>query len=259
MTSYQGTPCWYELGTTDLEAAGQFYRSVLDWSVTDSGMPGFAYHLAAAPDGVSVAGMMSNAGQEGAPPPNWVVYFGCDDCDATVEAISAAGGRVLVAAADIPGTGRYAICADPQGAVFGILQPAPMESEPQGRAFDQSAPGHGNWHELMSSDPEAGFAFYSQLFGWGKGETMDMGEMGIYQLFSDRGTDIGGMMGLGDSTVSMWLPYFGTPGVEEGLNRITQAGGTVVAGPHEVPGGAFIVVAQDPQGAFFALVGPQSG
>lgn len=256
--SFHGTPCWYELGTSDLSAAGRFYAAVLDWTVADSGMEGMEYHLTTAPDGGMVAGLMSNADQAGPPPPNWLIYFACDDADATAAAITEAGGGVLVAPMDIPGTGRYAVCTDPQGAAFGILQPLPMESEPQSRAFDQNLPGHGNWHELMSTDPVAGFDFYSGLFGWTKGQPMDMGDMGTYQLFQDRGVDIGGMMGLGDSPVPTWLPYFGTRGAEGAVQRIQGADGTVHHGPAEVPGGAFIVVAQDPQGAWFAVVGPKS-
>lgn len=256
--TYHGLPCWYELGTTDIPAASEFYHSVLDWSIADSGMEGVSYHLANAPDGVGVAGMMDTAGQEGAPPPNWLIYFGCADCDATAAAVTAAGGTIIVPPSDIPGTGRFSVCFDPQGAAFGILQPAPMEAPPQGSAFDQSAPGHGNWHELMSSDPEAGFAFYADLFGWTKGETMPMGEMGNYQLFQHGGTDIGGMMGLGNSPVSAWLPYFGTPGVQEAIGRIQAGGGAIQHGPTDVPGGAYIAVATDPQNAFFAVVGPKN-
>ena len=81
--------------------------------------------------------------------------------------------------------------------------------------------------------------------------------MGTYQVFSHDGTDIGGMMGLGNSPVPAWLPYFGTNGVEAAMERIKAAGGKVAHGPMEVPGGAFIAIAQDPQGAWFAVVGPK--
>src|SRR5690606_29931302 len=104
-----------------------------------------------------------------------------------------------------------------------------------GGAFDQSKPGHGNWNELMSSDPAAGFAFYSGLFGWTKGDAMDMGEMGTYQLFRRNGADIGAVMGLGDSPVPAWLPYFGVAGtVTDAAAAIVSAGGRVHHGPVEV-------------------------
>lgn len=261
---YQGNPCWYELGTGDLEAARAFYAGVLGWQVADAGMKDFTYLLARS-GGDMVAGMMSLAGQEAAPPPNWLIYFAVDDCDRTAGEITRAGGRVMRGPADIPGTGRFAIAADPQGAVFGILEPD-MDGMSAGDvaraergegAFDQAKEGHGNWHELMTTDPAAGFDFYAGLFGWTKGEAMDMGLMGTYQLFRHKGTDIGGMMGLGTAPMPVWLPYFGANGIVEAIGRVKAAGGTIAHGPVEVPGGAFIAACTDPQGAWFALVGPR--
>lgn len=260
--SYHGRPCWYELGTSDLDAAAAFYGRILGWRVADSGMEGFDYRLAQS-DGDMVAGMMSNAGQQGSPPPNWVIYFAVEDCDGTAAAVRAKGGAVYKQPDDIPGTGRYAVVADPQGAVFGLLQPdmsgmseAEIAKAEEGGAFNQNKAGHGNWNELMTPDPAAGLAFYSDLFGWTKGEAMDMGAMGVYQLVRHEGADIGAVMGLGDAPVPAWLPYFGVDGaVTKIVEAIASAGGTVHHGPVEVPGPAYIAVAQDPQGAWFAVVG----
>lgn len=263
--SYHGNPCWYELGTSDLHAAGDFYGSILGWKVEDSGMEGFAYHLASS-DGDRVAGLMSNAGQPGDPPPNWLIYFAVDDCNQAAAGIEASGGKILKEPDDIPGTGRYSVVADPQGAVFGLLQPDISQMSEADRAkaasgegaFDQKKAGHGNWNELMSSDPQAGFEFYAGLFGWTKGQAMDMGAMGTYQLFRHKGADIGAVMGLGTSPVSAWLPYFGVNGsVTKRVEAIRRAGGQVHHGPSEVPGPAYIAVAQDPQGGWFAIVGPE--
>lgn len=262
--SYQGNPCWYELGTGDLDAARAFYARVLGWDIEDAGMKDFTYLLARSGSDM-VAGMMSLEAQEFAPPPNWLIYFAVDNCDRTAEAIAAAGGKVTRGPAEIPGTGRFAIAADPQGAVFGILQPdmTGMSPEDVARAdrgegaFDQRKAAHGNWHELMSSDPAAGFSFYAGLFGWTRGEAMDMGPMGTYQLFRHKGADIGAMTGLGNAPMPMWLPYFGANGIVAAISRVAASGGAVAHGPVEVPGGAFIAVCTDPQGAWFALVGPK--
>lgn len=191
--SYHGTPCWYELGTSDLKAAVNFYGAILGWDVADSGMAVFEYHLAKSDDDM-VAGMMSNARQHGNPAPNWLIHFAVNDCDKAAADIKAAGGQIYKEPNDIPGTGRFAVVADPQGAVFGVLQPdmsqmsAPQRTRAeQGGAFNQNKSGHGNWNELMSTDPQAAFAFYSRLFGWSKGEAMNMGAMGVYQLLHHRG------------------------------------------------------------------------
>lgn len=262
--SFHGNPCWYELGTTDLDGAGAFYGRIFGWQVVDSGMEGFDYRLAQS-DGDMVAGMMARPGGQDAPPPAWLIYFAADDCDRTAAAIAAAGGAICQPPADIPGTGRFAVATDPQGAAFGVLQPdmsAMSEAERAAAAahapFDQSKAGHGNWNELMTSDPVAGFAFYAGLFGWTKGETMGMGAMGAYQLIRRDGVDIGAMMGLGEAPVPAWLPYFGVDGrVSATIEAIDAAGGAVRHGPVEVPGPAFIAVAQDPQGAWFAVVGAE--
>lgn len=257
-TPTQGTPCWYELGTTDLAAAADFYHAVLGWTVADSGMEGFDYHLATAPDGGMVAGMMSLGDQQDGPPTNWSIYLTVDDCDATVRSFLDRGGAVLQEPADVPGTGRFAIVSDPQGAVLGLMQPAPMEGAPETTpAFDQQTAGHGNWHELMTTDARSAFQFYADLFGWTESQTLEGGDMGPYLIFEHRGTALGGIMGLGDAPSPAWLPYFGTDEVAPAIERITAAGGTVHHGPIEVPGGAFIAVANDPQGAWFALVGPR--
>lgn len=262
--SHHGNPCWYELATGGghLKAAEDFYGKILGWRITDSGMEGFDYHLAKAGDDM-VAGMMTMPEAVSGMPPFWMIYFSVDDADAFVADAKAAGASVHKDPQDVPGTGRFAILADPQGAAFGILQ-ADMsgmseaniaKTEAGGGAFDQSKAGHANWNELMSTDPEAGFAFYSKMFGWTKGDAVPMGEMGVYQLVRHGEVDIAGMMGLGQSPVPNWLPYFGVAGVSDSIEAITKAGGTVHHGPMEVPGGAYIAIAQDPQGAWFAITG----
>lgn len=257
MTRVHGHPVWFDLATArgDLDAAGAFYRRVLDWQVADSGMEGFAYHLATV-DGAPVAGLMEMPDDMAGMPPAWTIHFGVNDADKAAADIRAAGGRVVREPADIPGTGRFAICADPQGAPFGILCPDPMEDGGAAQAFDPQKAGHGNWMELATTDPDAGFDFYAGLLGWRKSTAMDMGEMGQYQMFSHDGADIGGMMALGTAPQPRWLVYFGVNGMNPAASRITAAGGTVRHGPAPVPGDAHIVIATDPQGAWFAMVGP---
>lgn len=261
---FQGNPYWYDLTTTpgDLAAAGAFYGKVLGWQTTDAGMPGFTYHLATAGDEM-VAGLMEMPAATSGMPPMWMIYFAADDLDKTIAEATAAGATVHSPAAEIPGTGRFAILADPQGAAFGLMEPdmsqmseADREKAGTTGAFDQKKPGHGNWNELMTSDPAAALGFYSGLFGWTKGQAMDMGADGTYQLIRRNGGDIGAIQGLGNAPAPVWLPYFGVgKPLTEVVAIIADAGGTVHHGPVEVPGPAWIAIASDPQGAWFAVVG----
>jgi predicted enzyme related to lactoylglutathione lyase len=86
---------------------------------------------------------------------------------------------------------------------------------------------------------------------------MDMGPMGTYQLFktSAGGESIGGIMTKPPNIPApFWTYYFQVDGIQAAAARITAAGGSVINGPMEVPGGSWVVQALDPQGAMFALV-----
>lgn len=256
--THHGSPCWYELSTMPgkLAEAGEFYAKVLGWTFADAGMEGFTYHLASI-GGEMVAGAMDMPPDVAGMPPMWMIYFAVDDADRAVEDMVAAGATVHRPVAQIPGTGRFAILADPSGAGFGILEPAPMPGGGAGTAFDQAKAGHGNWNELSTADPKAAMAFYGKVLGWTPGQSLDMGAMGTYDLFRWQDRDIGGMMGLAPGMPgAAWLPYFGANGVAPAMERIRAAGGEILHGPQEVPGGAFIAQARDPQGAHFAIVGP---
>ena len=119
-------------------------------------------------------------------------------------------------------------------------------------------PGHVGSHELYASDWESAFAFYAGQFGWTKATSVDMGPMGTYQLFAAGGDPIGGMMTKPQSMPSpAWQYYFNVGEIDAAVARVTSNGGQVLHGPHEVPGGSWIVQAMDPQGAMFALVAPR--
>ncbi|WP_372800815.1 VOC family protein [Paracoccus seriniphilus] len=259
MSKMHGRPIWYELAGTSAQRkqTEDFYSQLLGWDVQDSGMEGFSYRLARS-KGDMVAGMMDMPAEAGDMPPFWMTYFAVENADVAASAAAKAGASLHRPPADIPGTGRFAILVDPQGAAFGILQPEEMKDEPAGTAFDQDKPGHGHWHELMTTDPQAALTFYGDVLGWSKSIEVPMGSEGIYHLFSHDGQDIGGMQGMAHAPHPMWLPYFGVNSVRNAVDRISALDGTVIHGPQEVPGGGFIAIALDPQGAMFAIVGPES-
>ena len=238
--------CWYELVTTDHDAAQAFYGKVAGWDVTDAGLGDRRYSILSA-NGSPLGGLVAMDVQR----PFWLGYVAVEDVDAYAHKVTAAGGSIHRAPEDIPDVGRFCVVADPQGASFvlfkgnGVQPPLPA----------QFTPGSMTWHELHTSDQEGAFAFYSGLFGWEKGEGLDMGPMGIYQMISIDGATIGAMMTDSQAPHPYWLYYIGTADIDASVARIGEAGGAVMMGPHEVPGGAWIVVGSDPQGGMFAVVG----
>ncbi len=245
---------WYELMTSDPEAAGDFYRRVIGWSLTPYEGSAGAYTLLGAGE-ASVGGIMkipAEACHAGAGPA-WTGYVHVGDVDGTAKRIEEAGGTVLRAPDDIATVGRFAVVADPGGAVFQLLAPAPSEGGDPPLA-EPWAPGTIGWRELYSgAGQDAAFAFYSSLFGWETIEELDMGPMGKYRIFGKDGVQAGGMMDKPPHVPrSTWTFYVCVDGIDAATSRIREAGGTIAMGPHEVPGGNWIVHAVDPQGAAFA-------
>ncbi len=139
------------------------------------------------------------------------------------------------------------------GAAFMLFKGSSDEAPPNAAP---GTPGHVGWHELHAGDGPAAFGFYSGLFGWTADRAMDMGEMGVYQLFAAGGPAIGGMMTkMPDVPAPNWLYYFNVDAVEPAMERVKQGGGQVLNGPMEVPGPMWIAQCIDPQGAMFAMVG----
>lgn len=246
---------WYELMTTDTAAAEEFYRAVIGWRTRDAGMPGLKYTLLSVGE-VQMGGMMAlpqeacNAGAQ----PGWMGYLAVDDADASVARIRQAGGSVLRAPEDIPGIGRFAVVADPHGASFIVMKG--FSDEPPTRPASDT-PGHVGWHELQAGNLEAALAFYQSQFGWTQAEAVDMGPIGLYQLFATGGPAVGGMMAkMPEAPAPFWLYYFNVAAVDAAVAKVMQLGGQVLMGPQQVPGGSWIVQCTDPQGALFAIVGP---
>ncbi|HLH26741.1 MAG TPA: VOC family protein [Chloroflexota bacterium] len=254
MSDTHGRFVWYELMTTDLAAARAFYTQVVGWQARDSQMPGMEYWMFEA-GGTPVAGLMAqpeDVRQAGAPP-SWNGFVAVDDVDAAAAKVTASGGTLHVPPRDIPNVGRFAIMADPQGAVLGLLKAANPD---QGPRPQEPGAGRVGWHELYAVDQASVFASYAGLFGWQKEEAMDMGPMGVYQTFGLGGQMIGGMMNKPpEMPVAHWNYYFGVDSIEAAIERVKAAGGQVVFGPQEVPGGAFVMMGIDPQGGSFALLG----
>jgi len=113
--------CWNELATNDTARATEFYTNLFDWTTNVQQMGPMEY--TSFMNGARPAGGMYKLPPEMASvPPNWMVYFAVADCDATAEKAGSLGAHMLAPAMDIPGTGRFSILADPQGAAFGIIK-----------------------------------------------------------------------------------------------------------------------------------------
>jgi len=254
---------WYELMTSDRAAAEAFYAKVVGWTLSPFGPPDDPYMIVEA-GGRGVGGIMTippEAAAQGLKP-GWVGYIHAADIDAAVEKVRAGGGKVHREPTPIPTVGRFAVCADPQGTMFNLLQPESSEEVPP---VPMGTIGGVDWHELHSSDWKGGLDFYAAQFGWSATDAMDMGPMGTYQMFAmepvsgptECGVTVGGMMNDPQAPHPYWAFYFHVDDIDDAQARLTANGGSVLFGPQEVPGGAWIINALDPQGAMFSIAGPR--
>ena len=249
-TSFAGRMLWYELLTTDMKAAEQFYSNVVGWTVAPFEGSPQPYDMWMRDGSVPVGGVMTIPDGMNFPP-FWMMYVGVRKLEDAVSQIEKLGGSALSEVIDVPGVGRMRAMNDPQGATFSVYEPASPPDNPEA----EPQLGDVSWHELYATDAEAALKFYTTLFGWRPTTSMDMGEMGKYHMFG-RSIELGGMMNKMPQMAQVpphWGLYFRVPDVHAAAERVKAGGGQVLNGPMEVPGGDWIVNCMDPQGAAFSL------
>ncbi|HUQ62263.1 MAG TPA: VOC family protein [Acidimicrobiales bacterium] len=119
-----GTFGWNELASRDLAAARDFYSAVFGWGISEEASSDTAAIFTV--DGRVVCGAHTAGEHEF---PAWSVWFGADDCDASVAKATELGGKVLMPPNDMD-FGRGAVVADPHGAAFGLASVKPEALAP---------------------------------------------------------------------------------------------------------------------------------
>jgi predicted enzyme related to lactoylglutathione lyase len=233
---------WYDLMTNDVEAAARFYGAVFGWEARDAGSGSGGYRLLLGETGL-VGGLMLAPADAHASPPAWLGHIGVKDVDGAAARVKAAGGAVLRAPLDIPdGVGRFAVAADPEGAVFLLFCPGKADTPAGGSAESGELGGSGRstgshsavvWRELHAGDMAKTLKFYTAVFGWTKGGVHGLGEMGEYWTIAADGQPVGGLM-TKRIGAPRWMYSFGVDGVRAAVERVEAAGGTVGMGPREV-------------------------
>ena len=116
-----GSLCWVDLVTGDAERARRFYSDVFHWRIMPGENDPSGYlHIK---NGETFIGGIPPAGPRPGVPPHWLLYFLTSDCDASVDKAKSLGAKVHYGPETMENVGRWAVVADPQGAVFAIFQP----------------------------------------------------------------------------------------------------------------------------------------
>jgi predicted enzyme related to lactoylglutathione lyase len=254
MADWRGRYLWYELHTTDPKAAQDFYTKLLGWGLETSSVAGIPYTMWTR-GGTPIGGVMPLAAEarQAGVPSHWLTYIGTPDVDATVAQAKKKGAQVHVPPQDIPTQGRFAVLADPHGVMFAVYKPLREPAPPRAPEL-----GDCTWHEIAAGDDKQAFEFFSSLFGWEKhGPGHDMGPLGKYQEYGLPGIPYP-LGGIYKRPADMPAPphimlYFSVADVGPKAAQVKALGGQIVNGPMEVPGGDYIAICGDPQGAAFTL------
>ena len=242
---------WHDLMTADLEGSLDFYTRLFGWQRRPWDMGGGqSYEMLFAGD-IGIGGAVKLAPGDNVPA-HWIGYLAVESVDRACEQAAAMDGTTCVPPTDIPTVGRFAVVEDPTGAVFSPFTPLPGSTQPE-----PSSPPAGTvaWNELMTSDPATAGAFYAALTGWTRSE-MDMGEMGVYNLFRRGDTNAAGMMQLpADAPMrSHWLPYVAVAGCDASAAHAAELGGTILVPPTDIQDWGRFSIIMDPASAVFGVI-----
>ena len=248
-----GNFVWWELLTKDVKAAIDFYGEAVGWKTQPFTEGGGNYTMWVGREGSfgGVMGLPPQAAKMGAPP-HWMGSVKVTSADETAALAMKLGGKLHKPVWSIPNVGKVAVLGDPQGGGFCAIEP----SSDMMKAADPKVEGNVCWNELVTTDDQAAWAFYSQLFGWTSVKEIDMGPMGTYRIYAKGEKQLGGVMKQppGMDMPPSWVFYFVTNDLDAVVARNTRLGAKVVHGPADVPGGGRIVNLFDPQGAIFAFL-----
>jgi len=240
---------WFELVSRDPKKAQSFYGDVLGWKVQAFPMGDQSYEMIFAGDTMIGGYATPKTDRQ---PSHWISYVSVDDVDAAVKAAAANGGKVVDAPYEIPGVGRTARIADPQGAEICPFKNAtgdpPDENASQGRFF---------WNELHTSDPAKALAFYAKVVGF-TSRAMDMGPGGTYHILEKNGVGRGGATEhMAPGARPHWLPYVFVDDPDATIAKARKLGATIQIGPEDIPGVGRFGVFHDPTGAVLAVMKPR--
>jgi hypothetical protein len=251
---FPGKFIWADLFTPDPAAAQAFYTGLLGWEATTierTTTSGTHSYIVMSNGGEPVVGIAHRPSRmKDVVPGRWVGYVSVPDVAKALATATAAGGRVLFPAKDLPKRGTQAILVDPEGAELGVLHSSsgdPGEYE--------SDPGDLVWAQLFAGDPAAEGSFYSSVASWEVMPDTRSDRQNVFVLASG-GYSRASVAPLPPRPQARpgWLLFVRVADVKAAAAKAASIGGRVLVAPSEAPTGYWRAVIADPTGAVIGLV-----
>ncbi len=242
-----GKVVWADLVTDDARQVVEFYSELFKWEFRN-----YSGYLIAFRDDRPLAGVFQRERPAGSDAkPRWFGYISVKDVQRAARAVTGTGGRVLAAPARQPNRGEQAVCADPEGALFGLLKSS--SGDPEDFEAD---PGEWIWIQLLSRDGRRAADFYRAVAGYEVVENTAAGRPNEFVLTAD---------GFARATVRTipadkpdvqpnWLPFVRVANVRDSLAAAGRLGGRVVVEPRADLFDGKVAVVADPTGAAVGIL-----
>jgi predicted enzyme related to lactoylglutathione lyase len=238
---------WFDLVTDDPAAAKTFYSGMFGWTFEQH--PNYERYWFVTSGGERIGGMLAIARKPERRISQWIGYVSVTDVDTAVAEFTSRGGTLHKGPIDIPGRGRAALVADPQGALVAVLH-ADTGDPP---AVHEPRVNHWMWVDYVANDVQAATAFYKETFGY-RAEAAEHDGDEVYYLFKDNDRPRAGMFRNPWPHVRPnWVPYVRVEDAAAMAARAVQLGGSIVAGPRQDLRNGSVAMVLDPTGAGIVL------
>ncbi|WP_020527017.1 VOC family protein [Flexithrix dorotheae] len=111
---------WFEIATTDLERAKNFYAKVFDLEFQFIEMPDSKMYMFGEPDKIGSAGCLVQSNETTPSADGTVIYFSCEDVSTQASRVEESGGKMLIPKTDIGEFGFFAQFTDTEGNRIGL-------------------------------------------------------------------------------------------------------------------------------------------
>jgi uncharacterized protein len=238
---------WADLVTDDVPAAQKFYAGLFGWNFRYVGD-----YVIACNDDRPLGGIFHRPRPaDQSAQPRWFGYISVPSVNRAKKTVTRLGGKMLVQPQELPKRGLQAVFADPEGALFGVVNSSSGDS-PDFLAD----PGDWIWIQLLSRDGRKAAEFYSAVGGYKIVENGETNRVSDFVLTSEgyaRAT-VRTIPAANTQVQPTWLPFVRVKSVAESVARAKQLGGTVLFEPRpELLDGKVAVIA-DPTGAAIGVM-----
>jgi uncharacterized protein len=245
---HPGKLIWAELVTPDLAAAQRFYGGAFGWTFHE--IPtGDTTYVVAKLGGAPVAGLVQRPLQPGVQPA-WLPFLSVSDVQDAGQRVIAHGGKEMNPPRAYRQRGKQAVYADPQGAVFAVL------NSHSGDPPDVlAAPGEWIWGAVMTRDPDTDAGFYQEVFGYDVFE-LPSDARGDHLLLASENYARASVNPLPQAGAVQphWIAFVRVADVQKAADAAKTLGGRVLVEPHQDRHGGTVALLTDPAGSVIGVM-----